>query len=246
MTPSWVTVFLDLAEPDHERTQRFWSAVTGYAVSPVRGDAGEFTTLVPPDGDDILRVQRLARGRSRLHLDLHVPDPHAAADRAGLLGAHVVTHDERGFVVLASPAGITCCLVTHPAGARPAPARWGAHTSLVDQVCLDVAPSAYDAEVAFWEALTGFAASATRLPELRRVVGPATQPFRFLLQRLGEERPAGAHLDLAATDRAAEVERHVGLGAHVETVRPSWTVLRDPAGLAYCVTDRDPATGAVP
>jgi hypothetical protein len=146
---------------------------------------------------------------------------------------------------MASPAGLTFCFVTHPASRRPAPARWGDGLSLVDQVCLDVAPAAYDVECAFWEALTGFEGSSARLPEFRRAVGPAAQPLRFLLQRLDDEGSVGAHLDLAASDRAAEVERHVALGAEVETVADFWTVLRDPGGLRYCVTGRDPSTGAV-
>ncbi len=77
------------------------------------------------------------------------------------------------------------------------------------------------------------------------MVGPDTQPLRFLVQRLDDEGPAGAHLDLASSDRSAEVARHEALGAEVTFVGDFWTVLRDPAGLSYCVTGRDPRTGAV-
>ena len=59
-------------------------------MSPSRGENGEFATLMPPDGDDFLRVQRLADGPSRIHLDLHVDDPSTAAERAVGLGAKVV------------------------------------------------------------------------------------------------------------------------------------------------------------
>jgi hypothetical protein len=52
-----------------------------------------------------------------------------------------------------------------------------------------------------------------------------------------------AHLDLGTTDREAETVRHRALGASVVTREEFWTVLTDPAGLAYCITDRDPATG---
>jgi hypothetical protein len=52
-----------------------------------------------------------------------------------------------------------------------------------------------------------------------------------------------AHHDQAADDRAAEVSRHDGLGASLDAEGRGWTVLRDPAGAPYCVTDRDPATG---
>lgn len=54
-----------------------------------------------------------------------------------------------------------------------------------------------------------------------------------------------AHLDLGTDDRPAELERHRALGAEVVAEQAFWSVLRDPAGLAYCITDRDPATGAL-
>ena len=67
-------------------------------------------------------------------------------------------------------------------------------------------------------------------------------PVRILLQRLGSDDPgpARAHADLACDDRPAEVHRHVELGAEPVRVAEHWTTLRDPAGLVYCVTDRDP------
>ncbi|CAN5261424.1 hypothetical protein BH09ACT12_BH09ACT12_24320 [soil metagenome] len=243
--PFWVTAMLDLTADQHPAGQAFWSSVTGYDLSAVRGESGEFATLIPGDGDPQLKVQRRCEGPSRLHLDLHVDDPDEAADRAVELGARVVVRHEFGYVVMTSPAGIPFCFVSHPAARRSPPARWGAELSLVDQVCLDVPPSTYDAEWAFWEALTGWEGSPARLPQFRRVRGPDSQPIRFLVQRLDDEGPAGAHLDLAATNRAAEVARHEALGAEVETVADFWTVLRDPGGLRYCVTDRDPTTGAV-
>ena len=38
MNPFWVSAFLDFAAPDVEVGTTFWSAVTGYDVSPARGD----------------------------------------------------------------------------------------------------------------------------------------------------------------------------------------------------------------
>ncbi len=66
----------------------------------------------------------------------------------------------------------------------------------------------------------------------------------MLLQRLDDEEPPGFHLDLSSDDRAAETERHVGLGATVESAGDrGFTVLVDPAGRRYCVTDRTPRGG---
>lgn len=59
-TPFWVSAFLDFAPGHFDRGVAFWRAVTGYDVSARRGDDGEFATLESPDGDDHLRVQRLA------------------------------------------------------------------------------------------------------------------------------------------------------------------------------------------
>ena len=97
--------------------------------------------------------------------------------------------------------------------------------------------------------------SASR-PEFHHLERPVGVPLRFLLQRLdadgsdasdaseGTVTPVTAHLDLACDDRAAEVARHQSLGATVVgDPGGGWTVLRDPAGASYCVTDRDPHAG---
>ena len=80
--------------------------------------------------------------------------------------------------------------------------------------------------------------------EFHSLVRPCGMPIRLLLQRLGETRGrVRAHLDIATTDRVAETERHRALGAGVQRERELWTVLTDPSGAAYCLTDRDPETG---
>lgn len=244
MTPFWLSAFLDLPAEGFDRSVAFWSAVTGFSVSPPRGEHGEFATLVPPDGDDYLRVQRLGSGPARLHLDLHVDDPRAAADRAVARGA--IELADRGHVTVRSPGGLTLCFVTHPASLRPSPAGFpGVQRTMVYQVCLDLPRASYDVEAGFWAGLLGAAPEVlARRPEFSWLRPAAGWALDVLVQRLDRpDGPATAHLDLGTTDRAAEVERHVALGAEPVVVEEFWTVLRDPAGLAYCVTDRDPATG---
>ena len=90
MTPFWASGYLDLDPASYDVGVAFWRDVTGWQVSPSRGEAGEFATFVPPAGDPHLLVQRLAAGPSRIHVDLHVDDPQAAAERAVRLGARVV------------------------------------------------------------------------------------------------------------------------------------------------------------
>ncbi|WP_086823070.1 VOC family protein [Allokutzneria sp. NRRL B-24872] len=64
------------------------------------------------------------------------------------------------------------------------------------------------------------------------------------LQRVDEPKrdKNRVHMDLSADDRPAEVERLVGLGASVsgEFTVPglTWTVLTDPEGNEFCVSER--------
>lgn len=239
----WLSAFLDLPASSYDGGVRFWRGVTGYDVSAARGDRLEFATLLPPAGDDFLRVQRVGDGPGGIHLDLHVESPREAADIAVSLGAEKVA--DRGYLVMRSPGGFTFCLVTQPASVRPAPAAWDGHHSLVDQVCLDIPAAAYDAECVFWAALTGWAHTESPVsPDFSRLDRPSGVPLRLLLQRLGERSGSvRAHLDLATDDRLSETLRHARLGAAVLAEHSRWTVLRDPVGAAYCITDRDPHTG---
>ena len=84
-----------------------------------------------------------------------------------------------------------------------------------------------------------------RRPEFAWVRMPGgPRPLDLLLQRLDrQDGPVAAHLDLGTSDREAETARHLGLGATLVAREEFWTVLTDPAGLPYCITDRDPATG---
>lgn len=248
MTPTWLSAFLDFAPDDFERGVAHWEALTGYPRSDSRGDSGQFATLEPPTGDDFLCVQRLGEGPTRVHLDVHVDDPAAAAREAVELGATVQAgHDT--YQVLTSPGGFTFCLVSHPRTVRPVPSSWPAgHTSLVDQVCLDIPPGRFDDETGFWHALTGWELRRSAVAsEFAHLLRPPGQPLRILLQRLDDgDEPVSAHLDWATTDREAEAERHVALGSELVRRFEHWTVMRDPVGTTYCLTGRSPETGMLP
>lgn len=237
MLVRWITGFLD--SPGVE-AEAFWLAVTGSELSS-RREGGTFATLVPADGDAYLRVQVVETGPPRAHLDLHVSDVPAAAGEAVALGA-VVVHEDGELVVVRSPGGIVFCLV--PWGGesvRPRAVGWpGGQVSLVDQLCLDIPADAFEREVGFWAALTGWPLRASDRPEFRSLSGGVGLPLRLLLQRLSAGAP-GVHLDLACDLVDAEVARHVGLGATmVRRVPGEWTTLRDPVGREYCVTGRSP------
>jgi hypothetical protein len=231
----WITGFLD--SPTRE-AESFWLAVTGTTMSARRA-GGTFATLLPAGGDAFLRVQVVGDGPPRGHLDLHVPE--VTAGVAVGLGAHPVRHQD-GLVLLRSPAGVPFCLVKwHGETGVPAPIAWpGGQRSVVDQLCLDIPEPVFEAEARFWSALTGWAREPVGSPEFERLRRDPRLPAGLLLQRVGSGT-AGVHVDFACDDVAAEVARHVELGARFVRSRPgSWTTLRDPVGRDYCVTARSP------
>ncbi len=248
MGPFWLSAFLDFAADDFEDGCDFWRGVTGFELSPARGEDEEFATLVPPVGDDYLRVQRLASGPARIHLDLHVPDPRAAADAAITWGAEELA-DREEYVVLRSPGGLVFCFVTAPASTVPAALEWpGGYESMVYQVCLDLPVTSYDDELRFWANLLDARVELLEeVPEFSWLRMATPMALDVLVQRLGRaDGPTSVHLDVGSTDRAKEVARHVGLGAIVVGEYRFWTVLRDPVGMTYCITDRDPSTRTLP
>ena len=110
--PFWLTAFIDYPDGEFERGTQFWTRVTGWPLSGTRGEHDEFASFLPPDGADYLRVQRLGSGSTRLHLDVHVRDPEAAALAAQERGATLTRQVSRGLVVMASPAGFPFCLTS--------------------------------------------------------------------------------------------------------------------------------------
>ena len=235
----WIQVFLDTPAASLDEAVDFWAAVTGWQPSERRGEDGQFLTLLPPTGSAYVKLQAVDRPAG-VHLDLDAADRPAAVARARDLGATTAWtyHDVE---VMRSPGGFTFCRTLLEGD--PALVRDG--STILDQVCLDIPSDLWDTETAFWREVTGRELQAATAPGFARLVA-AGQP-RILLQRLDE--PVGtvrAHPDLASADRRADTARHVGLGAGVVGVHHRWTVLRAPGGQVYCLTDRDPSTGAVP
>jgi hypothetical protein len=245
----WVVAFLDNASDEVAATNAFWQAATATTLSPVRGPEGQFATLQPAEGDAWLKVQRLdgPPAGGRVHVDLAVDGGRAglrtAVGRAAGLGAVVDTELDT-VVVLRSPGGFPFCLTDWDASGRPArQVRTGSR--LLDQVCVDIPVDRFDAEVAFWAGLTGWQVrGAGDDDEFVALVRPADIPVKLLLQRLDDETgPVTGHLDFASEVRDEEVAALVALGAREGERSSGWTVMRDPAGRVFCVTDRKPATG---
>jgi Glyoxalase-like domain len=106
-------------------------------------------------------------------------------------------------------------------------------------VVIDVPASDHDRELAFWRAATGQDLSQiTRHPEYHwgQLHG---QEFWLLVQRIGEG-PARVHVDFHTDDLDAEVARLESLGARQVDHSQDWWVMRDPAGLLFCVVPDPP------
>lgn len=251
----WVWVFLDTVETQAGPSWEFWRQVTRSTLSPTRGDRSEFATFLPERGDPWIKVQAVRSGGG-VHLDLEVDDPIRAAGEAAALGATRVgtLGDPASVAIMSTPGGQVFCLTgcsrpaTGPVGSTgPRRQVREGHADLVDQVCLDLPDLSYAVDAVFWHGFTGWELGHGAHREFGFLRRPDGLPVRLLLQRLGDrEGPAGAHVDLACVDRHVTRSRHEGLGATFVTEGDGWTVMADPVGRHYCLTDRDPATGARP
>ncbi|MET0703625.1 MAG: VOC family protein, partial [Mycobacterium sp.] len=134
----WVSASLGFADNDYDAGVALWRELTGYPLSPDGGFLG---------------ARRLSAGPSGVQLDVHVPDVPAATELVRELGATV--DDGTGLVAGRSPGGLPFRLVGDSALISSSPSQWpGGHTSLVDQVSIDIPQEHWEAESAFWAALT--------------------------------------------------------------------------------------------
>jgi hypothetical protein len=108
------------------------------------------------------------------------------------------------------------------------------HYSRLSKIVIDVPPTEHDRELAFWSSALG--QPLTRFdshPEYHGAPLHGTE-FGLLIQRLGHG-PGRVHLDIHTDDLAAETARLEELGAERVQQVHSWWILRDPAGLPFCV-----------
>ena len=105
---------LDCADP--EVLAQFWAPALGYTIG---GRGGAYVRLLPTEpGQPHLLLQRVPEPKSaknRMHLDIHVADIDAEAERLVSLGATRVSsspYEERGFHwhLMADPEGNELCV----------------------------------------------------------------------------------------------------------------------------------------
>ena len=108
------------------------------------------------------------------------------------------------------------------------------HRSALGDLLIDVHPDVHDRELAFWQQATGAtlrslgdAGAHTRLKGRWSAVA-------LTMQRLGDG-DSRVHFDVMTDDVAAETARLESLGATRERSMDGWEIMRDPAGLVFCV-----------
>jgi Glyoxalase-like domain len=115
------------------------------------------------------------------------------------------------------------------------------HFSRIYTIVVDVPPADHDRELAFWRDASGRPLDElTQHPEYHgsELHG---QQVALLVQRLGEG-PARVHMDIHTDDLEAEMARLERLGARRVEQTAQWWVMRDPAGLPFCVLPDPPGT----
>jgi hypothetical protein len=179
-----------------------------------------------------------------VHPDLESDDPDALVAHALALGAIPAGAQDR-WQTLRSPGGLPFCVL--PARDHPAPPPLtlsDGHRARTVQICIDSPRDRAAAEVAFWRALLpGHWVSNDAEEFAAKWHDDAGSPLQLLFQNLAETGgPVRAHLDHGTDDMPAEIRRLVALGAADVGPGDGWHVLRDVAGLPFCVTPNSPAT----
>jgi hypothetical protein len=109
------------------------------------------------------------------------------------------------------------------------------HRSRLTAALFDVPPGSFEAETAFWCAALGRQAHIDdEDPDYAQLEGLCSG-LQVMIQSTDDATAARVHLDIETDDVEAEVTRLEALGA--TRVRPvkTWWIMRDPAGLLFCV-----------
>jgi predicted enzyme related to lactoylglutathione lyase len=109
------------------------------------------------------------------------------------------------------------------------------HRSRIGLVLIDHPEEDWEAALAFWAGVQGVAPISEdgAMPEYRSLGTVGSLALES--QRTGAGTPPRVHLDIETDDVPAEVARVLALGATVLEERKGYTILRDPAGMLFCV-----------
>jgi catechol 2,3-dioxygenase-like lactoylglutathione lyase family enzyme len=99
---------------------------------------------------------------------------------------------------------------------------------------VDVPKADHARAVAFWTAALGKQPEVSETFPDYAQYDDVTAGLYFMVQATGDETRR-VHIDFESDDRDAQVARLVGLGATEVSRSHHWVVLRDPAGVTFCV-----------
>ena len=108
------------------------------------------------------------------------------------------------------------------------------HRSRTGVVLIDIAEDSYEASLDFWSTAAGKVA----IPEpgaFYAHMGQLGEGVNFEMQRTGAGLPPRIHLDVESDNVTAEVSRLQTAGATVHEPGDGYVIMRDPAGLVFCV-----------
>jgi hypothetical protein len=114
------------------------------------------------------------------------------------------------------------------------------HYSRVLKVVIDAPADLHDQELTFWQGALGQELPEVYSAEYHGAILHGSD-LMLLMQRLGSGA-ARVHLDIHTDDVDAEVARLEGLGAKRVQAVETWWVMRDPAGLLFCVLPVGPGS----
>jgi len=106
------------------------------------------------------------------------------------------------------------------------------------KVVIDAPPDLHDQELAFWQGALGQELPGIYSAEYHGALLRG-HDLMLLMQRLESGTPR-VHLDIHTDDLDAEVARLERLGAERVQKVQTWQVMRDPAGLLFCVLPMSP------
>jgi predicted enzyme related to lactoylglutathione lyase len=117
-----------------------------------------------------------------------------------------------------------------------------AHYSRLSKIVIDIPADDHDRELAFWAAAVGQPLTQFEAHPEYHGTELYREGFGLLTQRLEGQEPARVHLDIHTDDLAAELARLEALGAERVQQVHAWWIMRDPAGLLFCVIPSPPGS----
>jgi hypothetical protein len=109
------------------------------------------------------------------------------------------------------------------------------HRSRLTGVLFDVPSEVSAAETSFWSGALGRPPTPNEDGDDYEFLEGLLSGLQVMVQRIGTGATPRVHVDIETDDVEAEVQRLERLGAVRVRAVESWWIMRDPAGLLFCV-----------